>query len=162
MVRSSQNATTMAACAMAAARLRQLAYLQQGHSTEHLRVAEVTYALDTWGPAGTSCLVAPVTAPPTFQAGDTRPPRWDMISAESSQSRPSRCAVASRVLTRQPRPRAGSYEEDGGGAGYVVKAVRGGAGSPCSQRAISPEHQASATATTAAPTTQGSRPLTLR
>jgi hypothetical protein len=47
-----------------------------------------------------------------------RPPRWDMISAEFSESRPSRCAVASRALTRRPRPRAGSYEEDGGGAGY--------------------------------------------
>ncbi len=68
---------------------------------------------------------------PTFQAGDTRPPRWDMISAESSESRPSRCVVASRALTRRPRPRAGSYEEDGGGAGYDVRARTGGAGSPC-------------------------------
>ena len=59
-----------------------------------------------------------------FQAGDTRPPRWDMISAESSESRPSRYAVASRALTPRPRPRAGSYEEDGGGAGYDVQAGR--------------------------------------
>ena len=54
--------------------------------------------------------------PPTFRAGDTRPPRWDMISAEPSG--PSRRAVASRALTRRQRPGAGSYEEDRGGAGY--------------------------------------------
>src|ERR1022692_2874138 len=41
-----------------------------------------------------------------------------MISVESSESRPSRYAVASRAWTRRPRPRAGSYEEDGGGAGH--------------------------------------------
>jgi hypothetical protein len=40
-----------------------------------------------------------------FQAGVTRPPRCTMISAESTESRPSRCAVASRALTRRPRPR---------------------------------------------------------
>jgi hypothetical protein len=33
-----------------------------------------------------------------FQAADTHPSRWDMISAESSESRPSRCAVL-----REPR-----------------------------------------------------------
>jgi hypothetical protein len=40
-----------------------------------------------------------------------------MILAESSESRPSRYAVAARALTRRPRSRDGSYEEDGGGAG---------------------------------------------
>src|SRR5450755_489885 len=45
-----------------------------------------------------------------------RPPRCSMISAESAESRPSPLTrVASRALTRRPRPRTGSYEEDGRG-----------------------------------------------
>jgi len=44
----------------------------------------------------------------------TRPPRLDMILAESAVSRPCGFAVASRALTRRPRSSAGSYEEDGG------------------------------------------------
>ena len=47
-----------------------------------------------------------------------RPPRPPVILAVPAESRPSRHAVASRAWTRRPRPRAGSYEEDGAGAGH--------------------------------------------
>jgi hypothetical protein len=40
-----------------------------------------------------------------------------MSLAESSESKPSRFAVASRVLARRPRPSDGSHKEDGGGPG---------------------------------------------
>ena len=35
------------------------------------------------------------------------------VTAEPSESRPSRYEVALRAWTRWPRPRAGSYEKDG-------------------------------------------------
>lgn len=50
-------------------------------------------------------------------AGHVYSPRRPMILALSSASRPSRYAFASRVWTQRPRPRAGSYEENGTGPG---------------------------------------------
>jgi hypothetical protein len=50
---------------------------------------------------------------PTFQAG-ARPPRCTMISAESSELRPSRFAVALRAMTRRPRPRGWQLREGRG------------------------------------------------
>jgi hypothetical protein len=52
----------------------------------------------------------------TFQAG-TRPPRCMMISTESSESRPSRFAVALRAMTRRPRPRGWQLREGRGSEG---------------------------------------------
>jgi hypothetical protein len=67
---------------------------------------------------------APALRRSFFQAGGLRPPRCSMISAESSESRPSRYAVASRALTRRPRSRGGSYKEDGEEQGTEQLAVR--------------------------------------
>jgi hypothetical protein len=62
--------------------------------------------------ATVACKAAPKHA--TRQAGQFRPPRWTIVLAESTESRPSPLArVASRAWTRRPRPRAGSYEEYG-------------------------------------------------
>jgi hypothetical protein len=46
-------------------------------------------------------------------AGDLRPPRCSMISAEAAVSRPSRCTVTYTSLETSALPRAGSHEEDG-------------------------------------------------
>src|SRR5438105_1012939 len=44
-----------------------------------------------------------------------------MISAESTESRPSRFAVAPRALTRRPRPRRWQLRERRGGPGRAEK-----------------------------------------
>jgi hypothetical protein len=64
----------------------------------------------------------PIPAPPTFQAG-ARPPRCTMISAESAESRPSRCAVASRARTQRTRPRGGQLRERRASAAHAANSA---------------------------------------